>query len=198
MNIHVNGYDKRYDYDKKNFFRRHSIQAAILQLKLHCKYNVKEDCNLQFLFVMCTVPESKKNNGFLKSDPKQWEKRKQDVMKCVHDKRRLGYGYDDAGDELLAGDVVCRQQWRLLPVPDVRRILRRLAGVYVRRVDQQADILAGCVHLHDLYSYVHVYFRLHRSCGLCHGLRGCVDNDVLQGDLCRPCCVCFLSPSSSR
>lgn len=119
-------------------------------------------------------------------------------MKCVHDKRRLGYGYDDAGDELLAGDVVCRQQWRLLPVPDVRRILRRLAGVYVRRVDQQADILACCVHLHDLHSYVHVYFRLHCSCGLCHGLRGCVDNDVLQGDLCRPCCVCFLLPSSSR
>lgn len=95
-------------------------------------------------------------------------------------------------------NFVCRQQWRLLPVPDVRRILRRLAGVYVRRMDQQADILACFVHLHDLYSYVHVYFRLHRSCGLCHGLRGCVDNDVLQGDLCRPCCVCFLSPSSSR
>lgn len=58
-----------------------------------------------------------------------------------------------------------------------------LLEFYVRRVDQQADILACFVHLHDLHSYVHVYFRLHRSCGLCHGLRGCVDNDVLQGDL---------------
>lgn len=53
-------------------------------------------------------------------------------MSCVHDEHRLGYGYDDAGDELLAKDVVRRQQWWLLPVPDVLRILRRLAGVYVR------------------------------------------------------------------
>lgn len=28
-------------------------------------------------------------------------------MKCVYDKCRLGYGYDDVGDELLVGDVVC-------------------------------------------------------------------------------------------
>lgn len=62
MYIHVNGYNK--SHVEKNFFRRQSIQAAILLLKLYCKYNVKEDCDLQFFFVMCTVPESKKTMAF--------------------------------------------------------------------------------------------------------------------------------------
>lgn len=45
---------------------------------------------------------------------------------------------------------------------------------------------------------LHVHFRLHCSCGLCHGLTGRVGNGVLQVDVYRPCCVRFLSPSSSR
>lgn len=84
---------------------------------------------------MCNVP-GRKNIYFFKVNLNMYYK-----MSCVHDEHRLGYGYDDAGDELLAKDVVRRQQWWLLPVPDVLRILRRLAGVYVR-MDQQADILA--------------------------------------------------------
>lgn len=84
---------------------------------------------------MCNVP-GRKNIYFFKVNLNMYYK-----MSCVHDEHRLGYGYDDAGDELLAKDVVRRQQWWLLPVPDVLRILRRLAGVYVR-MDQQADIMA--------------------------------------------------------
>lgn len=115
-------------------------------------------------------------------------------MSCVHDEHGLGYGYDDAGDELLAKDVVRRQQWWLLPVPDVLRILRRLAGVYVR-MDQQADIMACWL------VYIYMAFILTArafSSGLCHGLTGRVGNGVLQVDVYRPCCVRFLSPSSSR